>query len=220
MKMKTENNLIGTSGLFDDCSRLSYITPDKRLFQSKLSDLRSLKKQVEEDKKIEISENSEEDANILLSCECLLDALIYELTMWLQLKNDDPNSAWASLVNAQQMIMSSAHASNLEGVDHGKYLNKLEIIEKVAFPPQTFMSTGMVIEETKCSICDEDYENCDHIMGKAYMGKFCSQVVTKIKEMKEISIVNEPFDKRCRVTRMKEGDHWIDTMTGRIVKED
>lgn len=215
-----ENILIGLSGLYDDCRSLAYIVRDKKFFQPKIGDLRAFKKQVVELKKKLISDKNEDGANLMLSCECFLDALIAEITMWLQLKNEDPNSAWNSLVTAQQNVLASIHAHKLSEVDQADYFQKLNTIEKMIFPPQSFMSTGMIIENTKCSICKDDYDNCEHISGKAYMGEFCSQVVTKIKEMKEISIVDEPFDKRCRVDKYKEDGHWYDKMTGNIVKDE
>jgi len=155
----------------------------------------------------------------MLSCECLADALICELEMCMQLKKEDPNAAWNSLVTAQNYVLSSINAAEIPEIEQVQYYKKLEKIEKTIFPPQLYLSTGMVIGETKCSLCDDDYEKCDHISGQSYMGQFCSQVVHDFRKMNEISIVKRPFDKRCRVESTGEGGTSIDTMTWKSIKK-
>ena len=62
------------------------------------------KKEINQTKVKCIRNEDEENANLMLSCECFVDALILELEMWVQLKKDEPNTAWNSLVTAQNMI--------------------------------------------------------------------------------------------------------------------
>lgn len=127
------------------------------------------------------------------------------IKMWILLKEEKPDQAWDELINAQSNAISAlkAHSvsSHLE-----RYSQLLHTIEKIVFPPQVFTSTGLTVKEEECSICGESYEDCDHIAGKAYLGSFCSIIVKDI-QLNEASIVNEPADKRCRITHfdVKEG---------------
>jgi len=49
-------------------------------------------------------------------------------------------------------------------------------------------------------------EKCDHIVGKAYMGKMCVRIIEEVKELKEVSLVMEPANKRARVIRITDDD--------------
>jgi hypothetical protein len=82
------------------------------------------------------------------------------------------------------------------------------------------MSTGLIIEHTDCSICGEIYDECDHVAGRAYMGRICSQVVRGIREVTEVSIVEHPADKRCRVFNFTDNGIKRDLMTWRIMPSD
>ena len=77
----------------------------------------------------------------------------------------------------------------------------------------------MIVESPKCSICNQEYGICDHLSGKPYMGKLCCMMITKIKEMTELSLVDNPGDKRCRITSSLEKEGWRDLLTWRIVPE-
>jgi len=205
--------------MFGNSQSLGYITRDIQFFPPAIKDSRNLKKEIEITKEECIKKENEDNANLMLSCECLVDAVICELEMWMQLKRENPSSAWISLVTAENHVLSSINASEIPDINQINYYKKLEQIENTVFPPQMFMSTGMVIEDTKCSLCNDDYEKCDHISGQAYMGKFCSKVVHKIKKMNEVSIVSHPFDKRCRVESTGEGEISTDIMTGKSIKK-
>lgn len=50
----------------------------------------------------------------------------------------------------------------------------------------------------KCSICNEDYETCGHIVGKAYVGQICHITVRDVRKISEVSIVKEPANKLAR----------------------
>ncbi len=81
---------------------------------------------------------------------------------------------------------------------------KLERIEKLIFPPQTFLSTGLLVGSQECSICNEEYENCNHIKGKPYMGELCRCIIKDIIELNHLAIVKNPADKGCRI--IKDGE--------------
>jgi len=125
---------------------------------------------------------------------------------------EDPNRAWNYLIEAQDGVKASTHAKYLERLEQEEYIEKLHQIEKVVFPPQLFISSGMVIRSVQCSICKEDYGKCPHIAGKAYMGRFCSEIVT-MDTFLHGAVVSYPFDKKARVPDTWESGKWRNRMT-------
>jgi hypothetical protein len=49
------------------------------------------------------------------------------------------------------------------------------------------------------------------------MGKICNAIITNIREMREVSIVDEPGNKMCRVKEFSDGNSWRDILTWRII---
>ena len=202
-----------------ECGKFCFMSRGKEFQQEAVKKLKTLKQRAISLKEQMIKVKDENSANTMLSVENLIDAMINELEMWIALKEDNPNKAWDFLINAQYAIRTAAQAhsialeSNAEG-----YANKLHLIEKLLYPPQTFSSPSFIIEGTKCSICGKEYGTCDHVVGKAYMGEMCHRIVTKIKEVKEISIVEEPADKRARILQFTDNGITRDFMTWRIIE--
>ena len=64
-----------------------------------------------------------------------------------------------------------------------------------------FASVGGIIKKTKCSICELEYEDCDHMKGKFYSGKLCVREIHEI-ELEEVSIVQNPASKMNRQLRI------------------
>ena len=174
------------------------IARDSELQQAACENLESALSEIAQEKKKAIENNDEDYANLLLGCECVAKSLLNELKMWLLLKQDRPDEAWNCLVDAQMKATSAARAhDDFRHLEHHRH--HLEIIEKIVFPPQVFVSVGVIIHEQECSICGEDYDECEHLAGKPYMGEFC-HVMIKDASADHLSIVDTPADKRCRVT--------------------
>lgn len=189
-------------------------------FQRKaIVELESLMKRILKLKEKMIKKKDEESSNILLSLENLLGVYINELKMLIFLKEDNMDKAWESLVKAQYSLRSSFQANDIVlSFDGRNYVQKLFLIEKLFFPPMVFQSIGAIVESSKCSICNKEYGMCVHVKGRPYMGRLCYRIVTKIKEMREVSLVDDPGNKMCRVTAFGDKDSWRDILTWRIVK--
>lgn len=153
-------------------------------------------------------------ANRFLSIELTNLSLIAELTMWIDLKENRPEKAWDSLIEAEEWA-SAAMRAHPCGYHLEHNLRKLHMIERIVFPPQTFVSVGAVVRNEECSICGEAYRDCEHIAGRAYMGELCS-VICRGVEPREVSIVDDPADKRCRVTHFSEAGGRRNKMTWRL----
>ena len=164
-----------------------------------------------------IQSRNEDLANVILGCECAAKALRCELQMWLSLKREDPHAAWDFLIAAQVASMDAARAHS--GLRHwARHNERLSRIQEIIYPRQIFMSPGGVVVGARCSICDEDYGDCAHIRGRPYMGEFCRRIIHKVN-LTEVSLVNEPANKLCRVTSIDFDGTLRDTLTWRVAQE-
>lgn len=158
-------------------------------------------------------------ANQVLALICMAKAIRYELRMWVRLKEENWESAWTDFVDAQEYASSAiaadpiAHYCNVK-----KYQEKLRSIESFVFPPQQFVSPGMIVNTYECSICGDDYDTCPHLQGIAYNGVFCSRILRDI-EATEVSFVDDPKDKKARVRGHQVEDGFRNQMTWEIEED-
>jgi hypothetical protein len=176
-----------------------YITRNSGLQQEACSKLEEILKAVSSDKAKSIAERDGHFANVLLGCEALLLAYIAEIKMYLLLKEDKPDAAWTELVKAQDGFEAALRADDGFGEDVARQLRRLQGMEKLLFPPQSFLSTGWIVKDEICSICSTDYEDCEHIKGRPYMGQFCVVHIRSL-EVNHVAIVDKPASKHCRIT--------------------
>lgn len=204
-----------------EASRFLGITRCSSLQEQVIRDLEDLLAQTQRSKENAIAVQDVEHANLLLGCECFAGALASELQMWLLLKEGDPSSAWDKLVDAQTAVQAAPRAHSTFRQDAvALYHDRLEEIERVVFPPQTFLSAGLLVNRYECSVCGEDYDDCDHLMGEPYMGRFCVLIVRETAELDHVAIVDAPRDKRCRVTAFQDGSIRRDAMTMRVLQDE
>lgn len=181
----------------DDAEIFLSIVRDSKLQEMTCRTLEDMLPRIAAEKKTAIAQGNENYANLLLGCQCVARMLIAELKMWLLLKQEQPDEAWDELVTAQMSSVDAARAH--EAFSHLELRNRrLEAIEHLVFPPQVFLSTGVIVKVQECSICGQEYEDCEHLIGKPYMGEFCHIIACDL-EIDHVSIVEHPADKRCRV---------------------
>ena len=190
------------------------ITRCSELQRSAIESLRNLQQKSIALKRKAIKKSNEDIANMLLGYECVLQALAAELEMWILLKEEKPDAAWDKLIIAQMRSVAAvrAHAGFKHVLEHHQ---RLEAIEYLVFPTQIFMSSGLIVEHLKCSICSRDYEDCQHLIGLPYMGQFCS-VIPENTTLDHVGIVDCPSDKRCRVTEFDVPGGVRNRMTWRV----
>jgi hypothetical protein len=181
-----------------ECETYLFITRDTSLQNDYRVKMKELQQQATELKAAAISQRNEDFANLFLGFECVAECLLAELSMWIDLKNGNPDRAWDNLVKAQSAGVASVRAH--PGFSHNQeHVNRLEEIEKLVFPPQVFVSAGLIAKRQKCSICGAEYGECDHLAWRPYMGQFCF-IVPKDITGDHVALVKDPADKRCRVT--------------------
>ncbi len=209
--------LIEFSETANELQKFCFMTRAKELQLEACDILEELKEKADELKREVISHRDEDSANAMLSIEEMIIALMSELRMWIALKDDDADSAWNHLVSAQYSARTAMQAHSVANHLDG-YVNHLHLLEHILFPPLAFFSPGMVIGKSRCSICGQEYGECDHIVGKAYMGEMCIRIIEEVKELKEVSLVTEPANKRARVSRITDEDGILrDALTWRVV---
>lgn len=155
---------------------------------------------------------AEADLNLILFLIISADAVKCELSMIVHLKNNEMDSAWAYLVQAQTNVSIAARNHPFDGDHLNGYVSRLEAYEKLLFPKMMFNSVGGIIREAKCSICKRDYDECDHIKGKIYKGDLCVREIHKM-DLEEVSIVKNPANKLCRQLTITNNGKEIDLMT-------
>jgi len=176
-----------------------------------LQELGELKKQAIESKK-------EQEANKILYYENIIKTLTEELRMWVAFKNDDPQSAWDNLINAQSSLRAALLSVEVgDLLDH--YVEKLDQLEKYLFPPLLFMSVGAKPKVKSCSVCKKNYDDCEHIKGHPYMGELCYVIIEKA-ELEEVSLVEVPANKHCRVLETTKNGIKRDFMTWKEIQEE
>jgi hypothetical protein len=199
----------------EECERFCYAVRAREFQVESIETLEALDAKIAALKAEMVEAKDEDAANCLLSLSFAAKALCYELRMWVALKDGNAALAWDSLVGAEMSALDAIRAhevsSHLEG-----YIEKLRLLEKLLFPPITFLSHGLIIYESKCSICGSDYGECEHIKGKAYMGEMCVRRITKAV-IRERSIVTDPADKSHRMAAISDGDVMRDLLTWHVI---
>ena len=204
--------------LVKESENLCSITRDSDLQRAACSMLEDAIQRTHIEKQEAISGCNENYANLLLGCESVAQALVAELNMWLLLKEGTPDEAWNHLVAAQMASVDAARAH--DGFQHLEHHHRrLVAIEHLVFPRQVFVSSGMLVGFQECSICSQDYDDCEHLVGRPYMGSFCCIIARDIT-LDHVAIVDHPADKRCRVERFSVDGGTRNRMTWKIERDE
>lgn len=184
--------------IIKNCQNFTVFTRGQEFQIEACNQLNTLYIEISTYKEEMVNEQNEYAANILLSLGEIAVALNNEIQMILELKNDNPDKAWDYLIDAQIAIKTAIQVHPAGAYHLEEYVNRLSLIEKLFFPNQIFVSIGLIAIESKCSICNKIYGECNHVVGKAYMGRYCCEIITK-SNLQEISIVENPSNKKCRM---------------------
>ncbi|HEY6349661.1 MAG TPA: hypothetical protein VI636_09650 [Candidatus Angelobacter sp.] len=203
--------IIKFNKIIAECEIFTFITRDSALQRDACRQLQDLLAAVEAEKKYARTSGKEDYANVLLGCECVASGLVSEINMWLLLKDGRPDEAWGALVDAQSRFLSATKAD--EGFAHlDQKVDRLKAIEQLIFPPQVFLSSGMIVKSQICSICEGEYEDCVHVKGRPYMGEFCTVRLIP-SAVDHVAMVDKPANKRCRVFSFSDAGGQRNRMT-------
>jgi hypothetical protein len=190
----------------------AFITVGIEIQQEEIEVLINYIKELASLKKEFVEKKLGNEANLIFTFENSFKVLQYELEMLVFIKQDKMAEAWDKLVDAQVVFENVVRTYPFEANSLKGYLERLNNYEKLLFPKLHFQSAGGIIKESKCSICDNDYDKCDHLKGKLYMGEMCCRIITEM-ELEEVSYVENPANKHCRVLTIEMNEKIIDIMT-------
>jgi hypothetical protein len=205
------------NALLEEVEPLLFIVRESALQRGAIGQIAAFVDRADQARLEAISLSDAECANLLLGFRSAARSLSAELNMYLLLKQDRPEEAWGALIGAQSELGAAARAhSSFRFEPKAQHLRAME---SHFFPPQVFMSAGMIVREQECSICRADYEKCDHIVGWPYMGRFCTIVLKKVS-LDHVAIVEEPANRLCRVVSFKVPGGTRNRMTWVVTPDD
>jgi hypothetical protein len=214
MSESFEQEVPHLNDVIKECEHYLFITRDAGLQRKALGELREAQARASRQKQAAISNGDNNFANLFLGFECVFDCLASELMMWINLKEGNPDQAWDNLISAQNSGVASVRAH--PGFSHNSaHVQRLEEIERVVFPPQVFVSAGLIVKKQECSICGAEYGECDHLAGRPYGGRFCS-IITRDITANHVAVVEVPADKRCRITSFSTPEGTRNRLTWKI----
>jgi len=181
---------------------LLFLARDTGLQKEALVSTERLIKRSERERIAAIMAKDERQANNRLGLTAVVRALECELQMYISLKEDRPDQAWTKLIDAQDAVSAAVRASP-DFTNLPAKFQHLRKMETWFFPPQVFMSAGLIVRKQRCSICQDDYNQCDHVAGRPYMGRFCT-IELRQASPDHISFVEAPADRRCRITSFSD----------------
>lgn len=182
----------------NDAACLVFIARDSSLQRACVSNLEAVHALIDAARREAASEGDANAANFLLGLKCAAIAFASELQVYLRLKDEKPEEAWDALIDTQDAFAAALRADRRFAFLEPAATRAKEL-ETYLFPPQMFLSAGMIVRKQVCSICDEDYSECDHLEGLPYCGEFCAVQLAEV-EADHVAIVEEPANRRCRIT--------------------
>jgi hypothetical protein len=166
--------------------------------------------------KAKVAKRGEEDSAARLLCGgCAATALVSTLRLWIAFKEGDMSTAWNRMVDAQEAWTGALRAHPISGQFRRLAVVPFQV-ETMLFPHVAFMSVGMVVRQSQCTICGQTPGECDHIKGHVYGGRFAGVNVTQA-DLRDTSIVDIPADKRCRVEQITLDGVKRDALTWDII---
>jgi hypothetical protein len=191
-----------------------FVTRDADLQREAIEQLNALLGDLARWKAKAIARGDEDGANKFLGCECGARYLREEITMWLDLKEGRAEKAWERLVAAQSAIADAVRAH--PGFAHMEQnARRMAAIEYLIFPPQVFLSAGLIVGRQECSICGQDYADCPHVKGRPYWGKLCAVRLCDIR-MDHVGIVDDPANRLCRIVSFNDEGGRRNRMTWKL----
>ena len=203
--MKLSKVLQRFTAVIGECGRVIYISRDIGMQRRVLLRINTVKNLIFQQKAFAKANESEPLANHLLALSCILESLSCEIQCYILLKEGQAENAWQMLVSAQEWVTPAVMADIGQKPWCMERIERLTNVERGVFPPQTYVSSGLIIGGSICSICNHDYASdlCTHIAGAAYMGEFCTRRVTGIIKLDHLAIVENPRSKSHRVTEVE-----------------
>jgi hypothetical protein len=195
----------------------AFLTVGIEIQKDEIENLENYQQHLAKKKKEFVEKRYENEANLIYCIEKSVKVIQQEIIMLVCLKEDKMANAWDILVDAQINLGNVIRNYPFDADFLNNYKKRLENYENLLFPKMMFHSAGGIIKKSECSICGEDFENCDHIKGKLYFGESCHRIIKEM-ELEEVSVVDNPANKHCRTLTIETNGKEIDILTLRETK--
>lgn len=220
IQISTPEILTRYSTILKNASKLDFLVRDNDLQKNSIEEMKEFLKYIKSFKIQAASRNDEDACDIFFHCQCVLNATICSLSMWLELKRRKYQTAWNRLVEAQEYIFYALRRKG-ESIGVEEFQEKLKNTETTIFPGfPRYQSAGLIVEGGVCSVCGEPLEACPHIEEEIFLGTVCRRVGVKILEVNHVATVEVPRDRRCIPTEFEfEPGKIFDYITLRYLRD-
>lgn len=208
------------NSLLDDARKLDFFVRDTDLQKEMINRISQYNLHIKSFKFQVNKHGDEKTANLFFHFQCVLNATMSALSVWISLKESDHNKAWNNLIDAQEYLSYALRVSD-NGYGIEEFRERLQQIEKVIFPGfPLYNSLGLVVKGGVCSVCEKPLELCEHIEDEIYSGTVCKRIRITDLEINHSAIVTNPKDRRCIITEFEFSPGKIhDYMTLRFLRD-
>lgn len=206
--------------LIEETRRFDCLVRDTDLQKKQIYKLSEFKRSIKVFKRNEAANHNEKKANLFFHFQCVLNANISSLNMYISLKEKDYYKAWDFLMDSQEYLIYALKAENEWCYGVKEYLERQKSIESYIFPGfPLYYSIGLTFKGGVCSICNKPLEKCEHIEEKIYWGRICKRIKIREVDCNHVALVTKPKDRRCILTKIEDDEGMRDYMTWQIVGE-
>lgn len=201
-----ENIIKSYNKILEESEKFLFFVRSKPLQENQRNELIEFQGYIKSYKNQAIEGKDEFRANAFFHFQSVLNSYISLFDMFVFLKEDKNVEAWAKLVDAQEYYSIASRATkDIEYLN--VYYDHLNNIESTFFPKfPKYNSIGAIIKGGTCSICNADFDTCEHLEDKVYWGRLCKRVGYEIVEWNHLALVENPKDKRCVITHISTDD--------------
>lgn len=194
----------------DSILEMQFTTAEK-IISERINVLRSNIDLYRSFKFIAIKNNLEVQANSLLHMQCTLQSIHSVFLTFTLIRQNLNLKAWISLIDAYEYLDIAIKAKEIVHTHIGVPIDdsngvfeirrRILNIEKGLFPSHKVYNSSALIETLgKCSICKNNFPDCEHIEGNIYSGLYCQRIEKEILDVDHIAMVENPKDRRCVYT--------------------
>ena len=218
-KMTIEEIVDQYNTLLNDSRKLDFIVRDKDLQEVQVKKLGEFVGYLKSFKQQSLQHSDETSANMFFHLQCVINAQMSSLQVWISIKDAKNQEAWNHLIDAQEYLAYALQASDAHS-GLGEFSKRLENAEHLIFPGfPVYSSPGLIFTGGVCSICNKPIEECEHVEGRIYWGKVCQRVGIEKVDIDHSSIVTAPKDRKCIITEWAADDGFVhDYITWKVLR--
>jgi hypothetical protein len=218
-KMTIEEIINEYNNILKEAGSLNYYVRDIDLQKNEVINLESYLNYIHSYKRQAQTQEDETSANMFFQFQCVINAILSSLQMWIALKENSVFEAWDHLIEAQEYV---SYAQKVPDGSIGliEFSEKLKMMEITIFPRfPIYSSLGLIIKGGKCSICGKPLEHCPHVEDELYCGSICKRINVEKLEINHSAIVKNPKDRRCVIKEFEfKLGKMYDYMTLKFIK--